>query len=42
MVLAEEISYSGYVTEVMKKFVPDDEKSVYDKCVRLDTIRKEL
>ena len=42
MVLAEEISYSGYVTEVMKRFVPDDEKSVYDKCVRLDTIRKEL
>ena len=42
MVLAEEISYSGYVTEVMKKFVPDDEKSVYEKCVRLDTIRKEL
>ena len=40
MVLAEEISYSGYVTEVMKRFVPDDEKSVYDKCVRLDTIRK--
>jgi len=36
MVLAEEISYSGYVTEVMKKFVPDDEKSVYEKCVRLD------
>ena len=36
------ICYSGYVTEVMKKFVPDDEKSVYDKCVRLDTIRKEL
>ena len=34
MVLAEEISYSGYVTEVMKKFVPDDEKSVYENvCV---------
>ena len=35
MVLAEEISYSGYVLEVKgKKFVPDDEKSVYENvCV---------
>ena len=41
-VLAGNMSYSEHMAKVMKELVPDDEKFIYGKCTKIETVKKEL
>lgn len=40
--VTDEVCYSSYISHIMEKYVPDDEKFVYRKCTQLETVKKEL